>query len=236
MAISGWFKFKKMRLLLAWGSIPVLLYCSHVSARSFQWGTVLILIGELIRFWALGFVEKKGKKLALSGPYAFVRNPLYVGNFFLGLGVAVIVSNWIVLVLFLAGFFGIYTGTIRGEEKHLREMFGKPYEDYCKNVPSFLPRLTPYETPDQDVFLWSRIVKHHEYITAAGILLMLMMIRLYDALFLAKEPASQEMPLIVAASVVALALVLERVFVSRLHITFFERLREKDTPKNSRKS
>jgi len=236
MAISGWFQFKKMRLLLAWGSIPILLYCSHMNARSFQWGTVLVLIGELIRFWALGFVEKKGKKLALSGPYAFVRNPLYVGNFFLGLGVAVIVWNWIVLVLFLAGFFGIYTGTIRGEEKHLREMFGKPYEDYCKNVPSFLPRMTPYETPEQDVFLWSRIVKHHEYITVAGILLMLMMIRLYDALFLAKEPASQEMPLIVAASVVALALVLERVFVSRLHITFFERLREKDVPKNSGKS
>ena len=231
MAISGWLKFKKMRLLLAWGSIPVLLYCSHMNARSFQWGTVLILIGELIRFWALGFVEKKGRKLALSGPYAFVRNPLYVGNFFLGLGVAVIVWNWIVLVLFLAGFFGIYTGTIRSEEKHLREMFGKPYEDYCKNVPSFLPRLTPYETSDQDIFLWSRIVKHHEYITVAGILLMLMMIRLYDALLIAKEPASQEMPLIIAASAVALALVLERVFVSRLHITFFQRLREKDTTK-----
>jgi len=207
-----------------------------MNARSFQWGTVLVLIGELIRFWALGFVEKKGQKLAMSGPYAFVRNPLYVGNFFLGLGVVVIVWNWVILVLFLAGFFGIYTGTIRGEEKHLREMFGKPYEDYCKNVPSFFPRSTPYAAPAQDSFLWGRIVKHHEYITVAGILLMLMMIRLYDALFLAKESASHQMPLIVAAAGVALALVLERVFVSRLHITFFERLREKDSPKKPGKS
>jgi protein-S-isoprenylcysteine O-methyltransferase Ste14 len=230
MAIRGWFKFKKMRLLLAWGSIPILLLCSHMTDRSFQWGAVLVLIGELIRFWALGFMEKKGQKLAMSGPYAFVRNPLYVGNFFLGLGVAVIVWNWIILVIFLAGFLGIYAGTIRGEEKHLREMFGKPYEDYCENVPSLLPKLTPYAAPDKDSFLWSRIIKHHEYITVAGILLMLMMIHLYDELFLAKEPVAHQMPLIIATGVLVLALVLERVFVSRLHITFFERLREKHTP------
>jgi protein-S-isoprenylcysteine O-methyltransferase Ste14/uncharacterized membrane protein (DUF485 family) len=234
MALRGWFKFKKMRLLLAWGSIPILLLCSHMNDRSFQWGTVLVLVGELIRFWALGFVEKKGQKLAMSGPYAFVRNPLYVGNFFLGLGVVVIVWNWIVLVLFLAGFLGIYAGTIRGEEKHLREMFGKPYEDYCKNVPPFLPRLTPYAAPEKNSFLWSRIIKHHEYITVGGIFLMLMMIHLYDELFLAKEPAAQEMPLIIATGLLVLALVLERVFVSRLHITFFERLREIDVHKKKR--
>jgi len=231
MAVSGWFKFKKIRLLLAWGSIPILLLYSNMNDRTFRWGIVLLIIGELIRFWALGFVEKKGRKLAMSGPYAFVRNPLYVGNFFLGLGVAVIVWNWIILVLFLVGFFGIYAGTIRGEEKHLREMFGKLYEDYCRNVPSFFPRLTPYTAPEKDSFLWSRIIKHHEYITVAGILLMLMTIHLYDELFLAKEPVTHETPLIVATVIVALALVLERVFVSRLHITFFERLREKDTPK-----
>jgi len=231
MAIGGWFKFKKMRLLLAWGSIPILLLCSNMSDRTFRWGIVLIVIGELIRFWALGFVEKKGEKLAMSGPYAFVRNPLYVGNFFLGLGVAVIVWNWIILTIFLAGFLGIYTGTIRSEEKHLRELFGEPYESYCKNVPSFLPRLTPYTAPEKESFLWSRIIKHHEYITVAGIFLMLMLIHLYDELFLAKEPVSQEIPLILFTVIVVLALALERVFVSRLHITFFERLREKAAPK-----
>lgn len=233
MALQGWLKFKKIRLLMAWGSIPILLLCSNMSDRTFRWGIVLLAVGELIRFWALGFVERKGKKLARSGPYAFVRNPLYVGNFFLGLGVAVIVWNWVIFVLFLVGFLGIYAGTIRGEEKHLREMFGKPYEDYCKNVPSFLPRLTPYTVPEKDSFLWSRLIKHHEYITVAGIFLMLMLIHLYDKLFLAKEPLSHEIPLIIATLIVVLALVLERVLVSRLHITFFERLREKDVNKKT---
>ena len=233
MAIQGWFQFKKVRLLLAWGAIPILLHYSNMTPRSFQWGAVLMVVGEMIRFWALGFMEKKGQKLAMSGPYAFVRNPLYVGNFFLGLGVAVLVHNWIILALFLAGFLGIYSGTIRGEEKHLQEVFGKTFEDYCQNVPAFFPRFSPYEAPAQDSFLWSRITKHHEYITVMGIALVLLLIQLYDKLFLAKEPAAQHLYLITAAGIVVLVLVLERVFVSRLHITFFERLREKHTPKKS---
>ena len=230
MALRGWFKFKKMRLLLAWGSIPLLLLCANINDASFRWGVAVLIIGELIRFWALGFVEKKGQKLAMSGPYAFVRNPLYVGNFFLGLGVVLIVWNWIILVIFLVGFLGIYTGTIRGEEKHLLGVFGKPYEDYCKNVPSFLPRLTPYAAPEKESFLWSRIIKHHEYITVLGIILMTLIIHLYDEVFLSKEAWSDQKGLIFAVVIVTLVLALERVFVSRLHITFFERLRQKHGP------
>lgn len=233
MAVQGWFKFHKIRLLLAWGSIPVLLYCHNMNDRTFRWGVILMALGEAIRFWALGFMEKKGKQLAMSGPYTFVRNPLYVGNFFLGLGIAVMVWNWIILVLFLAGFLGIYTGTIRSEEKHLREMFGKSYEEYCRNVPSFLPRFIPYQAPVKESFLWSRIVKHHEYITVAGIFLLAMAVHLYDELWISREPVSEQVPLIIATAIVTLALALERVFVSRLHITFFERLREKHAPKKN---
>ena len=230
MALQGWLKFKKMRVILAWAAIPLLLHYSRMTDRSFQWGAVLMVIGEMIRFWALGFMEKKGQKLAMSGPYAFVRNPLYVGNFFLGLGIAVLVSNWIILVLFLVGFLGIYSGTIRGEEKHLVEKFGKTFEDYCKNVPALFPRFSPYEAPAKDTFLWSRITKHHEYITVMGIALVLLLLQIYSKLLLAKETVAQHPYLIAAAGIVVLALVLERVFVSRLHITFFERLREKHTP------
>ncbi len=230
MALQGWFQFKKMRVILAWSAIPLLLLCSHMTDRSFQWGAVLMVIGEMIRFWALGFMEKKGQKLAMSGPYAFVRNPLYVGNFFLGLGVTVIVWNWIILVVFLVGFLGIYAGTIRGEEKHLLEKFGKTFEDYCKNVPSLFPRFSPYDAPTRDAFLWSRITKHHEYITVMGVALILLLIQLYEKLFRLKEPAADHKMLIASAVIVVLALALERLLVSKLHITFFERLREKHTP------
>ena len=232
MAIQGWFQYKKMRVILAWCAIPLLLHYSNMTARSFQWGAVLMVIGEMIRFWALGFMEKKGQKLAMSGPYAFVRNPLYVGNFFLGLGIAVLVWNWIIMVLFLIGFLGIYSGTIRGEEKHLLEKFGKTFEDYCKNVPSLFPRFSPYDAPGKDSFLWSRITKHHEYITVMGIALVLLLIQIYDKLFVLKQAAADHKFLIGSAVAVVLALLLERVFVSKLHISFFERLREKNVPLN----
>ena len=49
MSLRGWFKFKKIRLLLAWGSIPILLLCSHMNDRSFQWGAFLMILGEMIR-------------------------------------------------------------------------------------------------------------------------------------------------------------------------------------------
>lgn len=234
MAIRGWFKFKKMRLLLAWAAIPILLLSSNMNDRTFRWGVIIMILGELIRFWALGFVEKKGEKLAMSGPYAFVRNPLYVGNFFLGLGVVFLVWNWVITVLFLLGFLGIYAGTIRGEEKYLRELHGKTFDDYCAHVPVFFPRLTPYKAPQQGSFLWSRIIKHHEYITVMGIMLVAMLIHLYDEIILAKEPVGDQLPLIIITLVVILLLVAERVFVSRLHITFFERLRQKHDPKSNR--
>ena len=70
-------------------------------------------------------------------------------------------------------------------------------------------------------------------ISLLAIFLILMLIHLYEELFLAKEPMTQQIPLIIATVIVALALALERIFVSRLHITFFERLREKDAPKNN---
>ena len=82
----------------------------------------------------------------------------------------------------------------------------------------------------KDAFLWSRITKHHEYITVMGIALILILIRLYSKIFLAKESVADEKYLIAAGVIVVLALILERVFVSRLHITFFERLREKHVP------
>ena len=90
-----WFRPKKLRVLLAWIGAPFLFIYSNVSDLSFLWGVILMAAGELIRLWSLGFVEKKGKELAMNGPYAFTRNPLYVGNFFLGLGLVTIAANWI---------------------------------------------------------------------------------------------------------------------------------------------
>ena len=224
MIRKEWFRFKKLRVLLAWIGAVILFFYAHIGETSLQLGGITMILGELIRLWSLGFVEKKGKKLAMSGPYAFTRNPLYVGNFFLGLGIIIICANWIFALVFLFGYSIIYLGTIRSEEKELEERFGQPYQDYCKNVPRIFPRLTPYQAPEATAFDWKRIIKHHEYVTALGIALLLCGIHLYYHLWIQKESVSSQVGLIIMISVIGLTLVFERLFVSDFKRMFAEGL------------
>lgn len=224
MIRKEWFRPKKLRVLLAWIGVPLLIFFADISDTSYRWGAVLMTVGETIRIWALGFVEKKGKKLAMSGPYAFVRNPLYAGNFFLGLGLVVICGNWILIAIFLVGFSILYAGTVRHEEEDLKERFGKDYEDYRGNVPKFLPRLTHYNASEKTFFDWRRVFKHHEYVTTLGIILLLCGIHLYDAIFLKKEPASTQTGLIIFSLIVGAVLAFERLFISDLKRVFTEGL------------
>ena len=118
-------------------------------------GFVVALLGELIRFWGVSWAGSEtrttggvgGTFLIISGPFAYVRNPLYVGNIlmYLGLGImsfALFPYLQIVAILF---FLFQYYFIVNEEEKYLREKFKDDYTDYCKKVPTFFPRLFPYK-------------------------------------------------------------------------------------------
>lgn len=106
-------------------------------------GGAIALLGLLIRAWAAGHI-RKNDRLAVTGPYALTRNPLYFGSFLMGLGFSVAAARWWLAALFVALFAGIYLQVMRVEARTLREMFGADYEDYARSVPLFVPRLTPY--------------------------------------------------------------------------------------------
>jgi len=164
---------KKLRLLLAWTGGILLIFNTRIDAQSFRLGIPVVLLGELIRILASGYLEKKGQKLASSGPFAFVRNPLYIGNFTLGLGFVLMSNNVLNVILFAIGFVLIYMGTVKKEEKVLGEMFGAAYADYCREVPRFFPKLKPYAKSSREPFQWSSVIKHREYITVAGIMMLI---------------------------------------------------------------
>jgi len=118
-------------------------------------GFVVALIGELIRFWGVSWAGSEtrstggvgGTFLIISGPFAYVRNPLYFGNIllYLGLGImsfALFPYLQIVAIIF---FLFQYYFIVSEEEKYLREKFKDDYKDYCKNVPVFFPKLFPYK-------------------------------------------------------------------------------------------
>ena len=167
------FKFKKLRLLLAWLGGILLILNTHINDESFRLGIPFILLGEFIRILSSGYLERKGKKLATSGPFAFVRNPLYIGNFILGLGVVLVSNNLFNFALFIIGFSILYFGTVKKEEGVLSTEFGADYADYIREVPRFFPRFTPYSKTSRDPFQWKSVIKHREYITVAGIVIVI---------------------------------------------------------------
>lgn len=108
-------------------------------------GGTLTGLGLWIRGWSAGTI-RKDRRLTVEGPYAFTRNPLYVGSLLLGVGVAIAGGHWIWPVLFLAFYAGVYPRTMAVEARRLAELFPERYPRYAARVPAFLPRVTRYRS------------------------------------------------------------------------------------------
>lgn len=117
-------------------------------------GFLLVLLGEGLRFWGVSIAGSEtrttgsvgGTFLITTGPFAYVRNPLYVGNMLLYAGVGVMsmaLFPWL-LIAALLWFYLQYSMIVSQEEEYLGKTFGATYEEYRGSVPRFLPRLTPY--------------------------------------------------------------------------------------------
>ena len=206
------FQYKKLRLIFGWIGGAIIIMNSDINVDGFCVGIPIAVLGEMIRIWASGFIEKKGKLFASSGPYAYVRNPLYVGNFLLGLGVAVVMGRIWILAAYVVGFIVLYSGTIREEEKELRERFGAPYAKYLKEVPRFIPRITPYSGRQKSSFNVKLILKHREYVTIIFLFLIFIGQYLWQKLGVQGESVSQHLLALIVECFLILAAVLEKVF------------------------
>jgi len=129
-------------------------------------GGVIAVIGVLIRAWASGHI-RKNQNLAISGPYSYTRNPLYLGSFVLGVGFTIAAGVWWLGIIFIALFLGIYLPVMRVESGDLAKLFGAEYEEYAGRVPLFFPRLTAYRVSDTK-FDMSLYMRHREYQAALG--------------------------------------------------------------------
>ena len=129
-------------------------------------GSGIAVIGLLIRAWASGHI-RKASELAVSGPYSYTRNPLYLGSFFLGLGFTVAAGVWWLAILFVALFLGIYLPVMRVEVDDIRRIFPGQFDEYERSVPLFVPRLTVWKKTDRKFDL-SLYLKYREYRAAIG--------------------------------------------------------------------
>jgi protein-S-isoprenylcysteine O-methyltransferase Ste14 len=156
---------RRIRVPLGFAFAAFYLWRARPTWLSLFIGTVIALLGILSRAVASGHVEKN-RVLTTTGPYAYVRNPLYLGSIIIGLGFVVAARDaWIFLAIVLL-FALIYLPVIRSEETFLRSQF-REYDDYAQRVPSLLPR-TLLMRQIMSRFSRELYFQHHEYNALLG--------------------------------------------------------------------
>jgi protein-S-isoprenylcysteine O-methyltransferase Ste14 len=181
------FVFKNRGLLL---SLPAIALAARgkPSAGSIALGLPIAIAGELIRCWAVGYSGETTRndvvtapKLVTAGPYAYVRNPLYIGNFVTATGFAIAFTGrncpfmrTLLVGGSLAVMIAVYTAIVPHEEAFLRAQFPDEFERYCECAPRLIPRSTPI---DEAQGQWSagvvRTAESKTFITFGAMLLAL---------------------------------------------------------------
>ncbi|MEO8361121.1 MAG: isoprenylcysteine carboxylmethyltransferase family protein [Vicinamibacteria bacterium] len=146
------------------------LFFAQPDHESLVVGGILAFVGESIRIWASGHIEKT-LKLATGGPYAHTRNPLYVGSVLMALGLLAAARHPISVIAGLLYLGVFYPYIIREEAKFLRGKFPDEYGTWAKEVPIFFPRLTP-GGPRHSKFQMSRLLANHEWRSIIGLWLL----------------------------------------------------------------
>jgi len=136
------------------------------SMLSLDIGGCIAFIGLAIRAWASGHI-RKARVLAVTGPYAYTRNPLYLGSFILGVGFTIASGVWWLALVFTALFIGIYLPVMRVEADDIRRIFGQAFDDYEQSVPLFIPRLTPWKKTGEK-FDFGLYLQYREYRAGVG--------------------------------------------------------------------
>lgn len=156
---------RRIRVPLGFLFAAAYLWLAHPTVRSIRIGSLLAVIGLAIRAVASGHV-RKNEQLATSGPYAYTRNPLYLGSIVIAAGFAIGSRSWWIALIAIAFLLIVYIPVIRGEEEFLRSHFAE-FEDYARAVPRLLPLWRAGQSTTGS-FSWNLYWKHREYNAALG--------------------------------------------------------------------
>ncbi len=161
---------RRIRVSLGFAFAAFYLWRAKPTWTSLAIGTVIASLGVFVRAAASGYVEKN-RVLTMTGPYAYVRNPLYLGSIVIGIGFAVAARDLWVFVAIVLLFVGIYLPVIRSEEAFLRGQFPE-YDEYARRVPSLLPHTLLFRQITKG-FSRQLYFRHREYNSLLGAAAML---------------------------------------------------------------
>lgn len=159
-------RVQKLRVPLGFALIAALVWLAQPTLRSVFWGAPIAGLGLWLRGWAAGHLEKN-QRLITSGPYAWVRNPLYLGSLIGALGIAVASKRPALAWIFFLAFYFVYLPVVELEEQHLRSLF-PDFAAYSVRVRKFRPTYPgDVEGPP---FRWDLYWKNQEYKAALAFL------------------------------------------------------------------
>ena len=156
---------RRIRVPLGFGFAVLYLYLARPTWTYLAAGAGIAIFGLILRALSSGHV-RKNETLTTTGPYAYTRNPLYLGSLILAAGFALAARSWWVAAGIVVFFAAIYVPVIRSEEAFLRKQFPE-FEDYARAVPVLAPRFTPY-AGGSGGFSWELYWKHREYNALLG--------------------------------------------------------------------
>ena len=165
------------RLLAVYGIAAGALWLSQPTPTSIAAGALPIALGETLRLWATGHLHKNDS-LTVTGPYAYLRHPLYLGTLLIGVGFLIMAWSSVAVVLaavFALGYFGYYMPyKDRIESARLESLYGDAYRRYAAAVPRLIPRLHAYaplsaERPRETSWRGGRFADNNETGTAAAV-------------------------------------------------------------------
>jgi protein-S-isoprenylcysteine O-methyltransferase Ste14 len=167
--------FARWRVRLGYPLAAVILWLARPSPKSILAAAIIGAIGLSVRAMAAGHLHKQ-QVLTTSGPYAYTRNPLYLGSFILIIAAAVAAHSWPAAVILVAYFALFYSFVIRREERELYQHHGEAFQEYARTVPLFCPRLTPAKLSAEGAgaFSFAQYKRNREYRAAIGFLLLLL--------------------------------------------------------------
>lgn len=178
--------FMRWRVRLGYPLAAAVLWFSRPAPSSILLGGLVGVLGLLLRAYAAGHLRKQ-EVLTVTGPYAYTRNPLYLGSAILALGAAIAMDlnaileapfafdSWISGSILLLYFALFYSMVMRREEKELQSRYGAAFDEYAYAVPLFFPRLRPAKVARATTgsFSFAQYKKNHEWQAALGFLLLI---------------------------------------------------------------
>ena len=144
-SINEFFNSRKVRKIFLKLRYPLfivllVLLLTQLKPEWFVPGLIVSILGEILQVWCFSTIKTQ-KQLTRVGPYMFIRNPMYIGRFFLIFGILLMTGNVWILIAYTILYYFYMVNRVRREEKILGELFGAEYDKYCQAVNRYIPSL-----------------------------------------------------------------------------------------------